>query len=240
MTQANTTVTEDETSTDTDPQTETVTTSEPDETPGTTKTAKAKASAQTAASRDDDAVQKELESLKKALKKANDESKEHRLKAKELDELKAKIEADTLSEKEKLEKKLTDLQRSHDDVVRAHQERVINYEVQLRAAQLGVTDTSDAVKLLDWSEIEYDDSGSPTNVESLLKELLKAKPYLKRESKSPAPTSGGATNPSRSQTTTAPQLSWEIIGKMNQQEYEAHRTEIQAWLANSKNLRRTR
>lgn len=239
MTQETTTVAEDETSTDTDPQTETVTTSEPDETPGTTKTAKAKASAQATASRDDDAVQKELESLKKALKKANDESKEHRLKAKELDELKAKIQAEQLSEKEKLEKKLADLQRSHDDAARAHQERIINYEVQLKAAQLGIADPSDAVKLLDWSEIEYDDNGSPTNVQELLKSLLKAKPYLAAQTKT-TPTSGGATNPPRSASTAPQALSWDIIGKMNAEQYEARRAEIQAWMTNPKNLQRTR
>ena len=150
-------------------------------------------------------------------------------KAKELDDLKAKLEADKLSETEKLQKQLATLQSEHDNAIRAAQERTINYEVRLQAAQMGIVDPDAAAKLLDWSQIEYDDNGSPTNVNDLLKNLLKTRPYL--AGKAQVQTSGGATNPSRS-TTTAPQtLSWEVIGNMKPDEYNARRAEIQQWIA---------
>ena len=150
-------------------------------------------------------------------------------KAKELDDLKAKLEADKLSETEKLQKQLATLQSEHDNAIRAAQERTINYEVRLQAAQMGIVDPDAAARLLDWSQIEYDDNGAPTNVNDLLKNLLKTKSYL--AGKAQVQTSGGATNPSRS-TTTAPQaLSWEAIGNMKPDEYNARRAEIQQWIA---------
>lgn len=176
----------------------------------------------------DDAL-KEIDRLKADLKKVHSESAGHRNKAKELDDLKAKLEADKLSETEKLQKQLATLQSEHDNAIRAAQERTINYEVRLQAAQMGIVDPDAAAKLLDWSQIEYDDNGAPTNVNDLLKNLLKTKSYL--AGKAQVQTSGGATNPSRS-TTTAPQtLSWEVIGNMKPDEYNARRAEIQQWIA---------
>lgn len=186
----------------------------------------------------DDDLRKEVESLKAALKKANAESRDHRIKAKELDDLKAQIEAEKLSEKEKLEKQLATLQTQHNEAIRTAQERTINYEVRLQAAQLGIADPNDAVKLLDWSEIEYDDNGLPTNVQDLLSALLKAKPYLKAQQSKPTPTSGGATNPSRSQSTAPQALSWEFISKLTPQQYDARRPEIVEWLNQQNNVRR--
>ena len=175
---------------------------------------------------------KEIESLKTALKKTNSESAGHRLKAKELDELKAQIEAEKLSETEKLQKKISDLQSQHDTLTRQQQERIVSYEVRLQAASMGVVDPDAAARLLDWSEIDYDDNGSPTNVEDLLKKLLKSKPYLAGK-QSASSTSGGATNPPRSQSTAPQALSHEVIAKMTREEYLARRAEIDKWRENN-------
>ena len=212
--------------------------SEMDTTPTGETPASETATPEKQASPDATELAKELESLKAALKKANKESAGHRQKAKELDDLKAQIEAEKLSETEKLQKQLAKLQAERDEVTRQSQERTINYEVRLQAARLGIADPTDAVKLLDWSEIEYDDAGTPTNVEDLLRQLVKAKPYLVANTRSAPTTSGGATNPSRSQTTAPEPLSWTVISKMTTQQYEARRPEIQQWLANPQNTRR--
>ncbi len=174
---------------------------------------------------------KELESLRKALKKANDEAASHRHKAKELDELKAQIEAEKLSETERLQKQLAELQRTHDDHLRTTQERTVTYEVQLQAARMGIVDPGAAAKLLDWSELEFDDNGAPSNVNALLGQLLEAKPYLAGKAVQIAPSSGGATNPPRSTSQAPAPLSWEVIGKMKPQEYDARRAEIRQWIA---------
>lgn len=197
----------------TDPQTETVTTSETGKTPGTTST---------------DDAQKEIESLKAALKKANAESASHRHKAKELDDLKAQVEAEKLSEKEKLEKKLADVQKAHDDAVRQAQEYKINSEVRIQAAQLGFADPNDAIRLLDLSQIDYDESGTPTNVHALLKDLLKTKAYLAGKAGAAQQTSGGATNPSRSQTQSVGEITDAYIANLTPQAFNALSSDMKA------------
>lgn len=173
---------------------------------------------------------KELESLKKALAKANNEAATHRHKAKELDDLKAAAEADKLSETERLQKQVADLQAKHDAAIEAAQARTVGYEVRLQAAALGMNTTA-ATRLLDMSEVEYGEDGSPTNIEALLKALLKEMPFL--AGRSAAPSSGGATNPSRSQSSATGGLTWEILGKMPRDEYNARRPEIMAWISNN-------
>lgn len=178
-----------------------------------------------------EAVQKELADLKAALKKANEEAKNHRLKANELDKLKAEIEASKLSETEKLQKQYNDLKAQHDDYVEAQLEQMIDHEIGLQAAKLGVNPKHlDRVsRLLDWEEIDVDqESGKPTNIQDLIGQLVKDMPELLGKV---TPTSGGATNPSRSQSTAPQALSWDVIGKMKPDEYNARRAEIQAWIA---------
>jgi len=173
----------------------------------------------------DEAI-KEVESLRAALHKTNEEAKGHRLKAKELDDLKAQLEQQSLSEKEKLERKLADLQKTHADELRKNQEVVLRYEMQTIATTLGIINPAIALRLVDMDKIEYDDSGHPTNVKKLLEAVLKENPYLVQRN---APTSGGATNPSRSVSGAEP-LSRAVLAKMTRDEYLERQPEIQAWL----------
>lgn len=57
------------------------------------------------------------------------------------------------------------------------QERV-ERQIERIARQLNIVDEDAAVRLLDHSQIEYDDAGKPTNVEGLLKTLIENKTYL--------------------------------------------------------------
>ncbi len=220
----------DETPTDVTPAGETPTqTAGTGETPGTTPTT---TPPEEHPAPDEHAI--EMEKLKTALKKANAEAAAHRVKANELDKLKADIEAEKLTEKERLEKKIADLQKASDDATRAAQEYRVNAELRVQALQLGFADASDAARLLDYSELEYGDDGTPTNVGDLLKALLKAKPYLAAvapKTTPPAPNPGGATNPSRSQSSQPAALSWETIGKLTEAEYAVRGSEIAAWIA---------
>lgn len=168
-----------------------------------------------------------------ALKRANKEAKEYRLQLEELkksqsDLLKFKegIEAERLTanekqerERQKLEQQYAELQKTHENALRQSQERIVNYEVRLQAAKMGIVDPDAAAKLLDWSELEYDDAGAPTNVEDLLSDLLKAKPYLKAQGRTV--TSGGATNPSRS-TTTSQGTAAEYVNRLERSQLSDH------------------
>ncbi len=164
------------------------------------------------------------------------ENASHRTRLKKFeDEERARTEAQ-LSEQQKLEKRLADLQTQHDQVLRQSQERLVNAEVRLTATQLGIIDPDAAVRLLDWSALEYDEQGNPKNVDVLLKTLLKAKPYLSGGSKQPGASAGGATNPGRGQGTG--ELSWAAISRMTPAEYQARGPEIRQWIAQHPNPRR--
>lgn len=183
-----------------------------------------------------DDLNKELERVRTALKKANKEATQSRNAEKELKELKERIDTEKLSDQEKvdvarkkLEQQYTELQAEHEATKRASQQYRINTEVKLQAAQLGFSDPGDAVRFLEASEIEQDESGNPTNIDDLLKTLAKNKPYL--VTRKPAPTSSGATNPSRSQSSAVGQLSWDVIGKMTPVEYNSRHSEIVQWMA---------
>lgn len=191
-----------------------------------------------------DDTRRELERLKAALKRANAEAKQHREQATELANFKKQVEAEKLSTEQKqelarqdLEKQVAELQSQLSTATRQSQERLIGYEVRLQAAQMGIVDPDAAAKLLNWAEIEYDEDGAPTNIEDLLKALVRDKKYL--VSAKSVPSSGGATNPSRSTTASASApVSWEMIGKLTQEQYAARRHEIQQWMSDPKNHRR--
>lgn len=111
-----------------------------------------------------------------------------------------------LSELERTKKQHAELQAKHDTYTKQMHERVVRYEVERQASKLGIIDPEAASKLMDWSELEYDESGNPTNAEKLLEKLLKHKPYLAPKQETPAnnpPARGGtpvipAMNPGRS------------------------------------------
>lgn len=119
------------------------------------------------------------------------------------DEEKARADAQ-LSEQERLKKQLAETQSQHDTMQRQYQERIVRYEVQSVAASLGIIDVDAAAKLIDWSELEYDDDGNPKNAKAVLEKLLKDKPYL--AGKAPTQQQQGnpripPMNPGRSQIT---------------------------------------
>lgn len=176
------------------------------------------------------AQQRSAEDYERIIAELRKENASHRTKNKKYEEEEAKRAEAQLSEQQKLEKRAADLQKSYDDALKSHQEYKINAEVRLQAAQLGFADLSDAMRLLDLSAIEYDTDGAPSNVNALLSQLLKAKPYLAGAQSKPAPTSGGATNPPRSQSTAPQALTWDVISKLTPEQYNARRPEISRWM----------
>lgn len=107
-----------------------------------------------------------------------------------------------LSEEQKLRESL---QRKEAELAMERQQatdRTNRYEVQILASRLGVVDPDAAVKLLDWSALEYDDDGRPKDVEAALKDLIEQKPYLARQAPAEERTrtpQGSPTNPATRQ-----------------------------------------
>src|SRR5437867_1030084 len=63
------------------------------------------------------------------------------------------VEQAKLSDQQKLQKKLADLQKSHDDVVREKQELALVHAVSLQAQKLGFQDPDDARRFLDMAAL---------------------------------------------------------------------------------------
>lgn len=134
----------------------------------------------------------------------------------ELKTFKEQKEAESLSAQEKqqlaqkkIEQQLSDFQSQNSDLLRQLQEARINNEVYKNASKLNIIDIDAASKLIDASRIDYDEAGSPTNIDVLLKELVKARPWL--AGKAQPQTSGGATNPPRSQTSGPQEITKEYV-----------------------------
>jgi multidrug efflux pump subunit AcrA (membrane-fusion protein) len=154
------------------------------------------------------------------LARVRHESAERRVKLTQLEQAQQEAERAKLSKQEQLQAKIADLERAQSERDRAHQERTVKYEVQLHASKLGIMHPDAAAKLLDWSQLEYAEDGSPKNAQKLLKDLVAAMPELA----GPIP-SGSVANPpttnSHSLTFTQAQ-----IAAMSPEDYRKNRVAI--------------
>ncbi len=120
-----------------------------------------------------------------AAKAAADEAARYRTQLRDAQKLiadfqaKEKAAADAqLSEVERAQKQAAEWQQKHADTTRAMQERIIGLTIQLQASKLNIIDPDAAVKLMDWSQLEFDDDGTPTNADKVLADMVKVRPYL--------------------------------------------------------------
>jgi hypothetical protein len=113
------------------------------------------------------AIKAERTAAREALKRA--EAAERELEA---------LRTANLSEQEKRDKRLAELELKQTEWQRERQDMVLASSVERAAVKLGFADPDDALGLLDRSAIVFEDDGRPRNVERLLAELAKGKPYL--------------------------------------------------------------
>lgn len=153
------------------------------------------------------------------VRKLRAEAAEYR---KRLRELESKVKADEeakMTEQEKLQKRLAELERKESEYQRALQERVLEYEVKLHATRLGIVDPNDAYRLLDLAQVEFDDEGKPVNVDKVLKELIAQKPWLVGN------THVSPTNPAKTK------LSLDDIKRMSEEEINRRWDEVKRVLS---------
>lgn len=128
------------------------------------------------------------------------EAAQYRTRLKEL-ETQQQTEADAkLSENDKLQKRLKELELASESQTRALRERTTEYEVKLAAARMGIVDPEAAWKLLDTSSLEFDAAGKPLNLETALKELTKNRQWLiaQRTAQNAGAGAGGQAGPKMS------------------------------------------
>lgn len=104
---------------------------------------------------------------------------------KELDQLKADAEKRKkaeMSEVERLQAEIKDIQAKHDEIATRYVEMQMRGAVEREAAKLGFHDPSDAYLMLDFDGLELDDDGtSVKGADKAVAELAKAKPHLLKQ-----------------------------------------------------------
>jgi hypothetical protein len=181
----------------------------------------------------------ELAKLKAALKKANDDAAKHRHANSELTKYKTETEAAKLSEAERQEKNLTDLQSRLAAAELAQQQERITSAIAIQAAQMGIN-PSLASRLVDTAQLEFDDNGKPTNVKDVLAAAVKEFGIQPAANGTARSTAGGATNPARSASNQA-HIDREFVAKLTPQQYAtltpAQKQEVQAVMQSSSKVR---
>jgi hypothetical protein len=151
-----------------------------------------------------------------ALKAARREAAGYRTKLAAFEKLQQEAEAAKLSDIERATKRAAEAEAKLQKVEAESRDRITRYEVQLAATKLGIVDTDAAVKLLDWSTLEYHEDGSPKNLDTALQALVKDRPYL--VARAPAP-QAGATNPARNHSVG--QMTLADVKKLNRNQIAA-------------------
>lgn len=149
------------------------------------------------------------------------ENAQHRTKLKAFEEAQAAADLAKLGDLEKAQKQHADLQAKHAELEQRYKETLINSAVQRSALELGIVHPEKIGRLIDTSQLEFDDDGTPKNAKALVEALLKDMPELagdKQQTPAQAAQTGApnvpAMNPGRSniaQSGTLPAgktLSW--------------------------------
>jgi hypothetical protein len=116
-------------------------------------------------------------------RKLRKENQTLRGRQKAIDDAKEAADLAALSATDKLNKQHADLQAKHAELEHKYKERVISAEVQLQAANLGIRHPEKVFRLIDTTELEFDDDGMPKNAKALVEKLLKEMPELGPEPK---------------------------------------------------------
>lgn len=138
------------------------------------------------------------------------------------DEKRARDEA-ALSETEKSARRIAQLEQALAERDARTRDKTLAAATVDAAARLGFANPRLALRMIEAADVEYDGDGEPTNVENLLKSLLKAEPYLAASHARPTGSIDGGTR-------GAPGLTLEEINRMGPEEYEKRRPEVMSFL----------
>lgn len=169
------------------------------------------------------------------IRKLQDFERQTKPQLRELDELRQyrqQAEDAKLSEQERLSRRMAEIESERAHLLQDRQARTLKYETQLTAARLGIVDPDAAYRLLDPAEVEYDEEGTPTNLEACLKTMLQTRPYLLPARTDPvlvAATPTSATNPQRAAAGRATSFTREQIA--DRAFWDANKADIMVALA---------
>lgn len=115
-----------------------------------------------------------VEQLTEELKRVRSEAASHRTKLRTFEEAQKKAEEASLSEVEKLKRQVADSTTANSNL--QQQLRTLQAEREIGKIQ-GVVDAETVMALVS-SKIEWGEDGNPTNINNLVSELRKTKPFL--------------------------------------------------------------
>lgn len=171
-----------------------------------------------------------LAEVQAALQAARREAAASRKKLDALEQAQATADAAKLSDLEKAQKRAADLEAENTRIRSEAQATVTNARIERHAAQLGAVDPELVTRLINPDEIERDAAGIPTNLDALVKQVLKARPYLVAAAAGAAPApQAGATNPATGRG--VPALTLADVQKMSPAQINARWAEVQKALA---------
>jgi len=125
-----------------------------------------------------EAVRAQLQAARKAARDAKAEARAATQRAADAEaKLKDKEDAD-LSELERAQHRATEAEAAADAARASAKETALRYEVAVLTNKLNLHDADTAYRLLDASTVEWGDDSRPTNVEALMKALVKERPFL--------------------------------------------------------------
>lgn len=120
----------------------------------------------------------DVAALTRELAEARREAAKHRTEAQKLRTAAQVAEDAKLPEQERQTKRLAELEKAEADHARERADWQVQQAVTRSAVRLGFQDPIDAFALIDKDAIELDEHGAPRNVDKLMTDLLRAKPYL--------------------------------------------------------------
>jgi hypothetical protein len=120
----------------------------------------------------------DVASIQRKLSELERDNAKYRQEAREREDAQRKTDEAKLSDAERQQKRLTELTTENADLLQQLRDVRTRYSVIAAAQRLGFADPGDAFRLLDQSQLEFDDKGEPRHLDRLLGELLRAKPYL--------------------------------------------------------------
>lgn len=126
-------------------------------------------------------LQAELERVRVALKKANDESAGRRKKLEEIEAAEEARKTAELSEAQQAAARAEKAEAELKALAERHERNAIQAAVRLEAVTLGFVDPADAVALADLSSVTLGDDDQVIGADKAVQALAKAKPHLVKQ-----------------------------------------------------------
>lgn len=143
----------------------------------------------------------DAESLLKEVKALRKEAAGWRNKLRQAEEAEAERQRSEMTELERIKADLEAERHARAQAEQRQRDQLIRTQVISSAARSGFNDPEDAIRMLDITALEVDESGKIDGLDGALQQLAKSKPYLLKTTATMSPTNpaGGSQRPSDDQ-----------------------------------------